>query len=503
MDYRNILNQEYITLITSALSSTTGIKVIAGNSWVANPKEKTLEYNYDDILKMDFDIAKGLLFHEIGHLKYTSAQNLQTDLQKNYPEAEHNIANALEDIRIEYLLCQEYENFASIPLTNLYNFITQVQLQENKYGQMPRLMQFLYLVIMYKKLSNGGFYFNLYDYGCKPYKKIYSFDDEVIKRYYDNRSLIEDIIVKEIELVTSTEEVQKIINDKLAPIIMDFIQDFEKQAQIDRAFSKAMADMLNRGKKALDATKRGNSPDSIGMKKQKMPYPNYIETSILYGARARILGQRIADILAERKATKYTGQYNRGKLLSKNVFKILNNEQKIFSKKNINNLPDDYVFYFAIDASGSMSGIRATNAILAGQFLNITLEQFNLPIRFYQFADQAKLLDIKKANTYGGVGGGTNDYTALELIKEDMKQYPKTTEKIIFVLTDGFISTPSGRTALLHDIEKDNGKIIGIGIATDIDIKYFRSYFPAVLYVNKPDELTNKILQVMRRIISR
>lgn len=106
----------YIESLVSALSERTDIKFIEGDRFGTNLEDKI--FMYDPIVLQTATIGevKGILIHEVGHLKYTQYIETPSEYHKKYP-CLMDLYNILEDFRIEHLMVRDFRDFASYPIS--------------------------------------------------------------------------------------------------------------------------------------------------------------------------------------------------------------------------------------------------------------------------------------------------------------------------------------------------------------------------------------------------
>lgn len=505
-----MINRDYLEIIGSALTDKTGVTIRAGNQWRANVKKKILEYDRNDLERLDFDLSKGLLLHELGHIKFTEPIANTTALEKNYPEAGHDIINAFEDMRIEYQLTNELGDFAEKPLLKLNGTVTDDNITKSNgsFTDMPKLHQFLHLTLMAKETERNDYINGILGYHAgritydQAYNPIVKLSPEIIQKWNDNRELILDI-ANRTQRAGSTAELAGILDRELTPIIAEFLPEAEKnplyRGTADADDEKKLPEGMDKTGQLRKMTKAGGHlsiPD--GQKRDRSELPEIGRTIFEYGAIGRTIGQKLNDILKERRATKYTGNYTTGRLLSKNVYKILTNDNRIFSRK-LENKPAGYRFYFCVDNSGSMNGEPAYYAIQTAQILQMALEPFYLPIKYYQYGEEAR--EIVNFDDYRADGRTTNDLPALELVRNDAKSYP-TDEKIIFLLTDGYTENRPERSEIIRDLKQNHGYIFAIGIG-NFDIHGLQTNYENIVKTRTPAELPAELLKLVRSIITR
>lgn len=136
------LSPWWLEAVTSSLSKKYGVKVMRGESWAIDIKNKIMTYN-DSVLQFTKEEALALVLHEIGHLTYTTQCNQRTHIFSTYPESSHFAINCLEDFRIDFIMGHEYQNSNQI-LSKLneqativaYEVIEELQTMQKKYDEM-------------------------------------------------------------------------------------------------------------------------------------------------------------------------------------------------------------------------------------------------------------------------------------------------------------------------------------------------------------------------------
>lgn len=505
-----MITRDYIEIISSALTDKTGVKIKSGKGWHASIGDKSLTYDETEIHKLDFDTAKGLLIHELGHIKYTHEPK-KTDMAKIAREAGHDTLNAFEDIRIEAELTRELGDFAEVPLTNLAttSINKNFEVLKNDYSTQTKLNQFCHLALMASETDRNRELENTIGYRASRiiepslyYPTPLKFSPEVVEAYKNNKAII-DSVINDAYRQTTTQELADNLDAKILPIVKKWLPEAEEEARkkLTRPSNGDGAGQVSTDRtKNAHANASGQNPTrGRGIKIKIDDLPELARTMCDYGSTARTLGQRIADILQERRATKYTGTHPSGHLLSKNIYKVLNGESRIFSHK-LDNKPDDYRFYFCIDASGSMrNGHSAYYALQSGQILKLALEAFNLPIKFYEYDEEVR--ELKNLEEYRACGGGTYDRNALKMILDDAKKYPST-EQIIFMLTDGYTGMGDDRETIVKELERHGGHIYGVGVGNYGDAGLRLAYKNAT-FISNPARLSGEILRLMRETITR
>lgn len=243
-------------------------------------------------------------------------------------------------------------------------------------------------------------------------------------------------------------------------------------------------------------------------------------------------GRKMRSIMIDNKISRRGGSYREGKLNTKHLYKWKCNSTRVFSKPVLRQ-HKDYSVSVLVDTSGSMCGDRIVNTAKCTVLLAEVLSQCEIPFEIHGFNE--RITTFKKLNqpfnwtakrnlefiipeSYSDSSGNTNDAFAVNKAAYNLSS--NKGEKIIMVLTDGSSNTssqplapedmkrvaPLGKKtfrdfsiknevslASLHNI------LLGIGIKTD----WVRNNYPNSEVVNKPDELSIKVLGLLKKFIKR
>lgn len=497
---------EYIDIIASALANKTGVKLVSGKKWAANVKNKTLEYNRDDLINLPFYISKGLLLHEIGHINYTVECN-PSDIEKKYPQAMHNIYNCLEDKRIENKTVSELQDYAKNTLDNLNAYFTQYNLaaHKNEFKDQPRLIQFMHLVSMYRESLNNSLVRDIIGYDANSFFSTYTscedntnvFCDDVKKRFLDNKENINSI-AHHTSHTDSLKSLKYIVDTELYPIIKDYIEEFKENNENKNPIASFNQNKTDKSKEIKKDYRSISVTDSFKPLLSDKPEEN--EAKCLLYPYTQTLTNKLKNILEYRKTIKYTGNFNSGKLISKNIFKIATDDNKIFSKKYNPDLPDKYNIHIALDGSGSMQGGQNVfNAVLGGYLIKFVTENLKLKPFYYVFSDTYNTQQIDDPNKYEVMNGGTTDIKVLQLIKENIKKTDG--DNIAFIITDGQLFKNDEREILFNELTRLKCQIIGVGIGDGINEIALQKSFKDYVYCKDVNALPIELAGILRRLI--
>ena len=494
-------NRTYIEAITTALTQETGIRFKEGKGFSTDTEKKIITYNQNQFNQMDIEVAKGIILHEAGHLKHTYL-NKPSELQKNYPVLQ-DIYNIAEDMRIEDKLIQEYGDFAGQSLTgsNLMGLeaiqntpeIKERAELRSKYGMdeieklkpLDKLQQFKTGFIAdtiqnsynHNRLDKIGVYL---DKGHGQEKYIPTLTTETRDRLdNDVNNVLNDIdsnIYSLLREAKNTKELEDIIDKYIYPKIKDWIKPNQQPQQ------------QNIQQQTIQQAGKGDCE----MDKSRPVIPSDNEIDALLKPFYTTLARRLKDVLKENATIKWNGNYRSGKLLSKNAYKVILGEDRIFSKRNNPDVPK-YTISMLIDSSGSMAGTRHYNIYHAGYLLKRACQLLGFKIRFYKYSNEVyRLDDLSGYREF--LSGCNDDKQGLEKVIEDIDQ---SEENIVLHLTDGSLCTDI--TQPLNRLKAMRVNTIGIGIETE-EVK---RVFPQSVVVKKVEELPLAIINLLRKLIHR
>ena len=417
----------YIEALTTALANDNKIKFVEGDKWSTDVQHKTITYDFNALLDLDIEFVKGLLLHEMSHVLYTSIETKQRPLQKQYPELQA-VYNSLEDLRIEGLTIDKYADFARVPFKNL-----QLWCGENNLNQ----------IAIY-----GNQKISLIDQFCLSFLNKIALDFSPyggLRYVYGHPTNINSFInLTDIKVQEALDKIQKKFpNHTMAQKVRDFKDTIELQDFIDKEIFPFIKDLFDKNFnkkrqfiKMLGQVMRGAMGTITSKDKAKFPqFPTDEEIEQSLSPYINTLAQKLNDILKEQQSTRFTGNHLAGKLLSKNVYKVLTDEKRIFSKKTNPNKPLYHV-YFLLDGSGSMSdNNKLENAYTASFLLSRVSKKLGFKQTFFDFSDTPR--ELKNLYDYRNPqGSGTDLGRALPVLE---KAITKDEENIVFLVTDGMV----------------------------------------------------------------
>ncbi len=220
--------------------------------------------------------------------------------------------------------------------------------------------------------------------------------------------------------------------------------------------------------------------------------------------------RKAISIIKDTNVVRFEGNYETGKLQTRKVYKIFTGQTKIFSKKVVTNNDDkDFVFYIAVDISGSMDEGCRTNrrksdeacAAVAtlGKALEMAGKRFEV-LAFHTDSFVVKPFD-KKMNyedmlTISRGRGGTNDVRAINKSAEVLKNQPEK-NKVLIVITDGDVYLHETKVAV--DAAEKFAKVYGIGIG-GVGLK---QAFKRAINIDDASELGVEFGKILKEYVGR
>jgi len=327
--------------------------------------------------------------------------------------------------------------------------------------------------------------------------------------------------------------------------IFDFEGDAFKEADLSSQITLLLTDeavaAMDRGQytpftRELDEIKPIEPPEK--MNERWVPQMEE-ETLQMTGRMQKDIERMLAS---QSHVIRVAGQ-RRGKLHAPSFYKLLQNDNRVFSQKEEHKSLNTVVTLL-VDNSGSMSGDKIRTAMVAAYALSSTLEKVKIPneiigfttggfrslstdldrqmqedqlrtgIRYdrvvpivmpiYKDFDERMSALVKRRIAYvanaqpnlaGNIDGESLEYAAMRIMKRPEKR------KVILVLSDG---QPAGGmksgphlSAVVQDLAKMQIECVGIGIM-DSSVK---RYYPNHTVLQKLDELPGTVMGELRRIL--
>ena len=473
--------RQYIDGITTALTQENGIKITAGKAWRADIKERELEYKASDLVQLSPMNAKGLILHEVGHLLYTK-DNKETELEKSQPLM-HEVYNAFEDIRIEKLLSGKYGDFADKPLA-----INKATIA----GSTPQITDDSPASILHQALSHTIYDRTHYETGQFAHANrnpAYTFSEKMSeggRRFIQEHSGELKTIADHAMECKTLDELKTLIDDQAYPILKPLLDAIPPQQQRELAQQESKKEINKAG--PLSGRKDDGDDSDYSIPEDK-------ELDALLAPYISTLSRQLTSVLKERRATKLQGLHKTGKLQSKNAYRVLTDEQRIFSRKNE---PDkaDYKITMLLDASGSMRNKRIKNAYIGGYLLYRVFQKLGFTVEAIQFDDTAhQLPDYTEYRKFRD-NRENDDAGALKLAYEHRDT---TKDNIVLIFSDGAICTDV--KPWITKLHKAGSVLFAVGIGIT-GTELVKNYGQAV-NVPQVENLPSALISILKRLIHR
>lgn len=446
-----MITPHYIKTIAQTISPDATL--VSGEEWQADVETNTLYYNHKDLVS-DFSTGKvrALTIHESLHLKDTKSVS-----NKQYPEGKkentQHYFNWLEDLRIETRLLKTQNVYHNSALYWGYYNIGQVT-AKNKLDQ-------IMLDRFYDLQSSRGYIVN------------------VARSHWDiDRGQL--FTLNQLSCFDTTQSMHDWFISDLLPQIVDMIPPDSKKQPMTSVKMEAVG-----------------SGDGIGGKKYLMDSEVYSldEARALTRTMAVYVGNRIKAVLAQNSTIRYTGAKKRGRLLSKNVAKVLANARNIFSKRQTYDTPD-YRIIVCLDKSGSVQGRGYQYELEAYALLEQTCKKVNLEFHSFLYGDHVREGTQENIEQHD-FDGNTDDMQMMRRLNE-LKLLDDRT--IVFLLTDGHGTIGENKRLFRKLLEKTQAQFIGIGFDRS---RAAYSYGNLGIDVGDGKNLPKQILKMLKRIYTR
>lgn len=475
----------YVEALTEAISQGSGITFKEGKTWGVDVTKRELTYNPIDLVNSEAMSVKGLIIHEAGHLLHTT-DTPETTLQKKYPIMQL-LYNACEDIRIEDKQMSKYGDWGAEGLSSIFADTLEKYISQGLPAPKSPVDTLLHVLcgILNEDAFSGRKQDFLYEMDFDSNDLHIRFSHDVRTRIAKSNSTPTEILYRSRNAV-NTKDLKYVVDTYLFPILKDLIEKIPPQDQV-----KAVAQM-----KEQEAEERRTHYAPAKMRPETDVLPPDKEIEALYGSYSRVLASKLKDVLKELRSTKYLGQYKRGKLLSKNTYKVITDEPRMFSRRNTPNVPD-YNIIFVLDESGSMNGTKHKNSYIGAFVVEKAAKLLKFPFHGIKFNESVMDIgnSIKEYRKFRS--GDNNDADALRMA---IKKLDPDRENIVFVFSDGGIGTDVKPP--LKTLKEKHAIVIPVGIGIrDNELK--KAYGDNVVNVPDVTKLPNVLINILKTIIHR
>ena len=335
--------------VTTILAREHKIKIMQGNCWAANIKERIVFYKKNDIYDLPEDHILGMILHEVAHIHYTT----YVEAPKEHPELSMSALNMLEDISIEHIIGKDYPNAEEILAS------TKEEVLDTLVKVLPKLQD---TSVFEKSLLYAAARFEGrgYKFGFKDYEKI--------------GEKISKIMIKERKNILERKEtkdlmplVKKIVNLIIKEAGEPDEKDKQKMRQNNEEGQNGEKEGGNinnqtNGQEAKNKTAQGLK-SGLGWRGNGSSMKCDIDFIDEIGDQAKIIGKQLRSVLKRNNSMEFGGRYRTGKLLARRLTRIkILKDRKPFARRIIKS-NQSYAFAIAADISGSMFHRNRNNEI--------------------------------------------------------------------------------------------------------------------------------------------
>lgn len=470
------LSREYIELVTSALSGRSGIQFERGGEWKYNPRQKVLTYNPIDIQNLPPGVAKGLILHELGHAMFTEPTK-QTEIEKEYPSIQ-DMYNIAEDARIEKKLSGTFGSFSSENIGEKNTVVSPIALAQYK-------KEYTHLT-PYQKIARAT---ALSREGISNTEAWNFFMDSESGFDYKKRQEVAELYRKISQTITdathanSTQEVKQLVDEGIAPLLSKYL-DKKEQPSMKGAGAEEIQELKKKG-------------GGAGKKTNSVTIPPYQEAKALIKPYARVLAEKLKQILSENAHPVPNGRYRSGLLSGNRAVDVCMGHERPFMRRQEAS-KQTYKFVIALDNSGSMRGAeKSVNSYLSAVMLDEVATLLGFGYDALMFGDEViQCMDRSDIEKYRADGGSTDDTSAIEVIE---KHTEKGDNSLIFIIGDGSGKGLSENEKYFRKIKEKGGQVFGIGLMSN----HVLDQYPNPVVVETPEQLIGAIVRKINGVIHR
>lgn len=244
--------EDYIRIMTAALSTTSGIRIEEAKDWSTDVETKVIKYDIDDLRNLPFNITRGLILHEMGHVLFTEVFHPDkvgmAYIDKYGIKTMQSIFNAFEDMRIEQRMNNKYGRFSESALkdVNYYSILKRFNQVDGNFRKYPKWTQFVFQCFLKYAAQYDDDVYNLVG-GVDLNQILYppyaiasgiEFDEEVNDLMVKNQRDVNNYIYQ-IQNARSGADGERIVCDKIMPLIEKLLdQDPEAKPQPQKGKGK-------------------------------------------------------------------------------------------------------------------------------------------------------------------------------------------------------------------------------------------------------------------------
>lgn len=471
--------------LAESLSDMFDVKITSGPFWATDCKEEIV-IKEDDLGKYSDQYILALTIHESAHIYFKSKHN--PSMPKDYKSAYSLLNNAVEDIRIERLMQEEYIGSRKF-FKSFYDYMKPRLKEMLEAGKMPPYLEFLANIG-----THAHEYTDKYIGKSKKAEEAYKEAYPIMEKAWNSNSsdealkYIDQVWEKYKRLVPPTDQQIKKETDKMVKEIIKMIarhstltpDEMKKKIEQAKARGSKFGTVSEPGQKPQkkeDGPSFGSAPgrESVPHEEADVDYWEYYSTVRPF---ISFFSQRFNQALIDNKFDRLGGTYRRGTLNARKLYKTKLGFSRVFMQK-VSVEKKEYQISLLIDVSGSMDDVggRTPNyeycrytAVLCGEML----QRIGLPFQIITFDDEPTVLkkfsepfaDTVRRTLVRNIGayGGTVNSRAL---KEAVKNEYKGLKHIIINVTDGDVDSET------YDLSKkyiESGRlVVGVGIGDNME----------------------------------
>lgn len=464
--------------LAESLSDIFNVKITSGPFW-ATDCESEIIIDEDDLKKYSDYYVLALTIHESAHIYFKSKHN--PNMPKDYKSAYSLLSNAVEDVRIERLMQQEYIG-ARKYFKSFYGFMKPRLLEKLQKENLPPYVEFL---------VNIGIHAHDYtdEYVGKSKKA-----EEIYKKAYPHMEAAWKSDDSD-EALTHIDKVWKMYEALIPPTDKQLAKASEKLKEVLRMIARhATLTKEQMDKKKNMSKAQGGKFVEIGTPSDKdktdhqmqsgkeagkstptqqtveADYWKYYDTVRPY---VSFFSQRFNAALIDNRYDRIGGTYRRGRLNPRRIYKARMGSTRLFQQKQQVD-KKEYQISLLLDISGSMGGNNVELCRYTAVLCAEMLQKIGVHHQIIVFDDEADVIKPfpqvftnnyrKKLINRIGAFGGTNNSNALNKAVKD--EY-KGVKHIIINVTDGEVDNDTND--VVRRFLKEDRIIIGVGVGSGME----------------------------------
>lgn len=421
----------------------TGIRAVFGNCWAADDKTKTIVVApVDERKEGAVDDALASMLHETGHMLYTDFDLFRKAAKEG--KLMQHCFNAVEDVFVEYQQEARFDGARYLFEKSQTHYIKE---NSTEFLTAPLYFQMICsMIFQARKLPFPVVFPEVADVAKRAAKlttcgkQTYALAQElkeIIEKKYASDGITSDMTEEEQE--QAKEDAEKRLDDDMLLPPPDMWRDILKEANedVDKSLVKAV---MSRTEDVawIDA-------ETISYRFGDHSMPKYKPSD----AAANATYRRLQDMFVAADQVVRRNNLRRGKLSSRNLYRVSTDDDRIFSKRERGVGIRDFAVSIVIDQSGSMRGREITEARRSAWAMAETFNRLHIPFAVTGFTTECGIVNIR----YKGFGdswenkreafnnalvamSGNCDMHSINACFKELIAYPAT-ERLLVVISDG------------------------------------------------------------------